>query len=286
MTVLGGQTFDDRLKRYYGGWHKSVKNEFLKLKHSDEHFLRQYGGTNMQEFFAVCIEHFFEVPKAMKTELPRLYNSLCVLLNQDPLHTTTDYRISPGLKRKFPELITSRAKSHDITWHWSLTLMLIGFFAGVFTLLFWEMFFFITTASKIALWSGTALIVGIAHYPSVVRNNIMGMPVYVVYTLIGPTPVFIAGMLLVNSLIPFDKEQTVRLPQIDYEDLSRGRGTVVTYFYESPEGVFHKHVEEVRGYYGSDLKDSDMYMNINRGIFGYRVKGSRNIRRLDGGWVY
>lgn len=48
-------------------------------------FLDPYAATNYQEFWAVSIETFFERPTAFKRQLPDLYSSLCVLLNQDPL---------------------------------------------------------------------------------------------------------------------------------------------------------------------------------------------------------
>ena len=37
------------------------------------------------EFFAVSIEHFFEDPKGMVKNIPDLYETLKILLNQDPL---------------------------------------------------------------------------------------------------------------------------------------------------------------------------------------------------------
>ena len=47
--------------------------------------LRNYAFTNFQEFWAVSVEAFFEMPGELKKRLPQLYNSLCDVLNQDPL---------------------------------------------------------------------------------------------------------------------------------------------------------------------------------------------------------
>jgi Mlc titration factor MtfA (ptsG expression regulator) len=47
--------------------------------------LDKYAATNYQEFWAVCIETFFERPEEFKKQMPNLYFALCHLLNQDPL---------------------------------------------------------------------------------------------------------------------------------------------------------------------------------------------------------
>jgi len=48
-------------------------------------YLRNYAFTNMQEFWAVSVEAFFENPAGLKQSLPQLYGTLCDILNQDPL---------------------------------------------------------------------------------------------------------------------------------------------------------------------------------------------------------
>jgi Mlc titration factor MtfA (ptsG expression regulator) len=48
-------------------------------------YLRDYAFTNMQEFWAVSVEAFFENPSGLKQSLPQLYGTLCDILNQDPL---------------------------------------------------------------------------------------------------------------------------------------------------------------------------------------------------------
>jgi len=47
--------------------------------------LRNYAFTNFQEFWAVSVEAFFEMPEELKKYLPQLYEALCDVLNQDPL---------------------------------------------------------------------------------------------------------------------------------------------------------------------------------------------------------
>jgi len=48
-------------------------------------FLRGYAFTNFEEFWAVSVEAFFELPEGLKKQLPKIYNALCEVLNQDPL---------------------------------------------------------------------------------------------------------------------------------------------------------------------------------------------------------
>ena len=58
---------------------------FNEIQKSGNIFLGSYAATNYNEFWAVCIENFFERPETFKDQLPELYNGLCRLLNQDPL---------------------------------------------------------------------------------------------------------------------------------------------------------------------------------------------------------
>lgn len=59
-------------------------------------FLRERALANRHEFFAVCVENFFEVPQEFRKNLPDIYNHLCILLNQNPLNTSENYRLKPG----------------------------------------------------------------------------------------------------------------------------------------------------------------------------------------------
>lgn len=66
---------------------------FEQLASRGKHYyLRDYAFTNEDEFFAVCVEHFFETPEVFKKELPALYRIMCDTLNQNPLNTFKDYQ--------------------------------------------------------------------------------------------------------------------------------------------------------------------------------------------------
>jgi Mlc titration factor MtfA (ptsG expression regulator) len=58
---------------------------FERMQAGETLLLDPYAATNYQEFWAVCVETFFERSNSMKKQLPELYSALCILLNQDPL---------------------------------------------------------------------------------------------------------------------------------------------------------------------------------------------------------
>lgn len=58
---------------------------FKELRQGKPHFLDDYGALNVEEFWAVCIETFFEEPTEFRNKMPGLYGAICELLNQDTL---------------------------------------------------------------------------------------------------------------------------------------------------------------------------------------------------------
>ncbi|HEY8401251.1 MAG TPA: zinc-dependent peptidase [Cytophagaceae bacterium] len=65
-------------------WRKLSESELEKVRSGENTFLRKYAGTNRDEFFAVCVEQFFEQPDEFYNALPELYTALSEVLNQDP----------------------------------------------------------------------------------------------------------------------------------------------------------------------------------------------------------
>jgi Mlc titration factor MtfA (ptsG expression regulator) len=59
--------------------------EMAKLHTDDGHFFRPYAFENMEEFFAVSVENFFERSSAFVQAQPKLYRILAALFKQDPL---------------------------------------------------------------------------------------------------------------------------------------------------------------------------------------------------------
>ena len=65
-------------------WTKLCFKEIERMRNGTNHFFREYGATNSQEFFAVAVENFFERTSEFKQQRPELYAVLARLLNQDP----------------------------------------------------------------------------------------------------------------------------------------------------------------------------------------------------------
>jgi Mlc titration factor MtfA (ptsG expression regulator) len=86
-------TYDDHFSYYFEKWRSAAMNDFKRLKEGSITFLRKYGSRNLHEFFAVCIEHFFEAPSQFKRELPVLYGHTALMLNQDPENAEEDYKV-------------------------------------------------------------------------------------------------------------------------------------------------------------------------------------------------
>jgi MtfA peptidase len=70
---------------------------FDRMQAGETTLLDAYAATNYQEFWAVCVETFFERPTSFRGQLPELYSSLCTLLNQDPL--TPEKILQPAADR-------------------------------------------------------------------------------------------------------------------------------------------------------------------------------------------
>jgi len=83
FTVQDGRdnTFHDRFTEFSA----TARPIFERMQSGETTLLDPYAATNYQEFWAVCIETFFERSTTLKRQLPELYYSLCTLLNQDPL---------------------------------------------------------------------------------------------------------------------------------------------------------------------------------------------------------
>lgn len=94
---LENNNSDKRFSNQLLVWKKIAVADFHKLKNGNSPFLRSYGSTNLFEFFAVCVEHFFEMPEEFKRQLPRLYRSMAALLNQDITNTSNDYLLTNQL---------------------------------------------------------------------------------------------------------------------------------------------------------------------------------------------
>ena len=83
---LGQQDRNDaEFKQRLIGFTKQARPVFRAMRKGVSHILDDYATTNFDEFWAVCIENFFENAGEFERTLPDLYLSVCDLLNQNPL---------------------------------------------------------------------------------------------------------------------------------------------------------------------------------------------------------
>lgn len=81
MIKLSAEFFGSHQLREY---EREAVKKFAIINAKEHMFLKSYGGVNMREMFAVCVEAFFEQPQEFKEQLPDLYRSLVNLFHQDP----------------------------------------------------------------------------------------------------------------------------------------------------------------------------------------------------------
>jgi len=75
-------------------WADVMRSEYASLRAADESgiptLLDTYGATNPAEFFAVSVEAFFEQPRALRAQHPKLYAELRTYFQQDPVEFSAE----------------------------------------------------------------------------------------------------------------------------------------------------------------------------------------------------
>ena len=69
----------------YTKWIELARVEIGKIRNGEESIFRKYASVNEDEFFAVCMEVYFEQPHKLFDENPELYKTLSNLLHQDTI---------------------------------------------------------------------------------------------------------------------------------------------------------------------------------------------------------
>lgn len=65
-------------------WYLHAEMVMEEMRNNELHFFRPYGASNINEFWAVSCEVFFEQPAEFYARYPRLYKATARLLKQDP----------------------------------------------------------------------------------------------------------------------------------------------------------------------------------------------------------
>lgn len=64
-----------------------ARHEMSLVGSNESHFFRRYAFQNIEEFFAVAVENFFERSVAFQNTLPGIYNILVKLFHQNPANS-------------------------------------------------------------------------------------------------------------------------------------------------------------------------------------------------------
>ncbi|MBI1222665.1 MAG: hypothetical protein GC180_08690 [Bacteroidetes bacterium] len=67
--------------------------EYRQASKEISNILDSRAKRNEHEFFAVCVEHFFECPELFLEKLPEVFHHLCLLLQQNPLNIHANYAL-------------------------------------------------------------------------------------------------------------------------------------------------------------------------------------------------
>lgn len=135
--IQGAET-DYFFDNYFKRWLACAAKEFNRLRKGLPSIFRKYGGVNINEFFSVVIETFFENPVEFKASCNDLYIQTSILLNQT---STTDGTVELNCRQELLEQMTaklsvdySNALSYNLNYNTSKIMAMLFFIIGVFSL--------------------------------------------------------------------------------------------------------------------------------------------------------
>jgi len=271
MSSEHDTNFSDRFAPYINRWEKIGQNEFDSIKSGHQSFLRKYAGTNKQEFFAVCVEHFFEASKEFSQKLPEIYNHLCVLLNQNPKNKDLDYRLDSNHRRKLgykaKKWAVNKVSANDISnhsWHWSLSVLIFGACISSWLIPMVVTSFLISVGDILLLYIIVVAIGSVLQYKTIVKGNLMDLKIYIVYLICGFGPTMLSFIFVINLLVPIKESVEIYKTERFYMS-SRA------YYMVLEENAF-KHVPKARAvtFRGSGLALKDithLKITTTKGLF-------------------
>lgn len=284
INMVRGIEFDDKFSFYLDEWERIGNSEFSRLRQRDKSLLREYGGMNQHEFFAVCVEHFFESPGEFKEELPDIYNHLCFLLNQDPLNTEENYRLRTDFEQivnknrsrvPIPKYIKEHYKYHG--WHWAYTVMLAGIFAGIISTI---MFYTITMIPVLHIlffaFIGGMLAFIIQYRFLVIKHQVFKPADFALYSVFGVMPLVAGLFLFLNYTVRVSFSEETHLVK-SYEHRA---GEVIV---QLEDNAYDNHTA-FRTLRGNEFLfkaegEKKLKLRFAKGLFGYSIMVGKEIVR-------
>jgi MtfA peptidase len=112
FNAFRGSEQDYFVEHYFNRWLAAANEAYSDIRKKEETVFRKYGGTNINEFMSVCIEHFFESPEEIKAQYPFLYYSTAVLLNQYTNKGSTRVNVRAELFTEINKISSPVAECH------------------------------------------------------------------------------------------------------------------------------------------------------------------------------
>lgn len=83
LELKKGNIPDEKLAEHFLELKRIIFKPEIREAVVQHGYLREYADENYMEFFAVCIESYFETPDQFNQHMPAVYKQFCKMLNQD-----------------------------------------------------------------------------------------------------------------------------------------------------------------------------------------------------------
>ena len=256
----------------------------VAVRNGEIPFLRKYGGTNSQEFWAVCIEHFFEAPQEFSEKLPGLYNDISGLLRQDPRKfllvkgPLVNVLTETSLKTNFTETKTFIPPAQKVLKPgydndmigWGSAILAFPAGIGIYNLTR------LAVMTDAAVWTSIiafSLIGGIIFFRGW-RNGKFGIIVYLMQSVILSGVIGTALMLLINSATKTsDAPEIIKIISYKIVQDREGNRSLSNHTLLQLENNAYQDFPMIRSVpYRPDSLTKFVWMQFETGIFGIKVR--------------
>lgn len=203
LALYFGNHFDMLFAGRMEYWEELVAEKFKKFQQTPT-FLREYSKANTEEFFAVCVEAFFESPEKFERELPEIFQLLMFLLNQDPRNKSRDYQLNEGYfinSYDLPHPLEVKVSYKYSNHHWSINLLVLGTFGLIPTLLVMSRYFLFSSLGYFLLFISMGTI-GLLQRRYFFERKILSGFYFVTYSYAGFGASFTMVLLWLNFIVP------------------------------------------------------------------------------------
>ena len=204
LALYLGNHFDMLFAGRMEYWEQLVAEKFRSFSQTPT-FLREYSKANTEEFFAVCVEAFFESPAKFRKELPEIFQLLLFLLNQDPENKSGDYQVNEGhftgnryeLPRPEEVKVSYKYSNH----HWSINLLVLGTIGFIPTVFIVSRYFLFSSSGYFVLFlfMGT---LGLLQKRYFFERKILSGFYFIMYAYAGFGASFTILLLWLNFFVP------------------------------------------------------------------------------------